>query len=92
MATTTSSPAGDFLAAAIGLVENDALKVYLPLVQGFLTSISGNPSTVNIMAQIASFEAQALAALPSLEQAVVKDLVMLLQAQIAKLTPAAPAA
>lgn len=89
MATTASSAPGDFLQAVLQIIENDALKQLLPLLTSFLTNVGSNPSQMNIMAQLASLEVQALAALPNLEAAVVKDLAALIQAQVAKLTPTA---
>lgn len=87
--TTTSL--GTFIQAALDIVKNDALKTALPVITGFFQNISANPSVSNLTAQLAALEVDLLAALPNLEQAVVKDLAALIQQEVTTLTtPATP--
>jgi hypothetical protein len=89
-ATMADNSIGQFLATALKTVQNDALKIVLPIIQGGLTNIIANPSPANIVAQKGLILAQFMAALPNLEAAVAKDLATQIQADIAAL--ALPAA
>lgn len=74
------------------LVKSDLAKDVLPLLLTFLTSIAGNPTQINFVAQLAKFEADFLAAVPGIGQDVLKDLVSLVSQEAqALLTPPAAA-
>lgn len=60
------------------LVKADGAKTVLPLLQTFLTSIAGNPTQINFLAQLAKFEVDFLAAVPGIGQDVLKDLIGLI--------------
>jgi hypothetical protein len=91
MPTTTTS-IGSFLQAVIAIIKADATKTVLPILVGFLSNISNNTSELNIIAQLTALEADLLAAEPNLEQAVIKDIVALLQQDLASLSSASGAA
>lgn len=69
------------LTELLTLVKTDAAKDVLPLLSTFLTSIAANPSQVNFVAQLAKFEVDFLAVLPSIGQDVVKDLIGLINTE-----------
>lgn len=58
----------------LAIAKNDALKSVLPLLAQFFTSISTDPTALNIAAQLASLEVGILAALPGIAQDELKGL------------------
>jgi hypothetical protein len=85
--TTTSL--GTLIQSAITIVKDDALSTTMPVITAFFQNISSNPSTSNLTAQLAALEVDLLAALPNLEQAVVKDLAALIQQEVTALAASA---
>lgn len=77
-----------FLNQVIAFAKNDVLKAALPIISQFLTNVSSDPSTLNITAQLVALEGNLLAALPSTEAQVIKDINAVLQQQIAALQAA----
>ena len=93
---TTTTSLGTILESILTVVKNDALKTALPVVSTLLSNVMNNTDPLNLTAQAAAFQVNLLAAVPNLEQAVVKDIAVIVQAQVAALaasaaTPAAPA-
>lgn len=88
--TTTSL--GTLIQEAIAAAKNDAIKVGLPVLGSFFTNIGSNPSVANVTVQLAALQVNLLAALPNLEQAVIKDIAALLQAEITSLASSATTA
>lgn len=86
------------LNAAAGAVGKDAILSFLPVLNGFLTNIQGNPSQENLVAQGLLVEPALIAALPNFEASSVKDLagqiqtLMNAQAALLQTTLAAPPA
>ena len=86
------------LDAASATIQKDALLSFLPVLNGFLTNIQGNPSQENLIAQGLLVEPQLASALPNFEAASVKDLagqiqaLMNSQAALLQATLTAPAA
>lgn len=78
------------LQGLIAVAKGDAAKLILPLLSNFLQSIGNNPSEINIIAQLASFEAGVLAVLPTIGQDEVKELATLLQQEATQLLAAQP--
>jgi hypothetical protein len=76
------------LAALIAVAKTDAQKLVLPLLSNFLSSIANNPTEINIVAQLASFEAGLLAVLPTIEQDELKALSVILQTEATSLLSA----
>jgi hypothetical protein len=73
------------LQALITVAKTDAQKLVLPLLANFLNSIATNPTEINIIAQLASFEAGLLAVLPTIEQDELKELSSILQTEATSL-------
>ncbi len=79
---------GQIISQLVAIVKLDAAKSALPLLAAFFTSISVDPTAVNITAQLAKLEVDLLAALPAIEQDVLKELAALVSAEAqALLTP-----
>ena len=76
----------------IALAKADALKVALPALATFLTSIAANPSAINIVAQLAKLEVDLIAAAPGIEQSILGQLAATLHAEAQALIAPAPAA
>ena len=87
MSASTSTPIGSFLQAVISIVQGDATKTALPVLLNFLTNISSITSSVNLAAQLAALQVNLLAALPNIEQAVIKDIAAILEADLQALVP-----
>jgi hypothetical protein len=81
------------LTQLIAIAKTDVNKVLLPLIAAFFSSISTNPTQVNIAAQLAKLEVDVLAALPSIGQDVLAQFAALVNAEMQQLlaTPTAPA-
>lgn len=69
------------LTQLLALAKTDAAKTVLPLLQAFLTSVVANPTQLNLVAQVAKFEADFLAAIPGIGQDILKDLAQLVNAE-----------
>ena len=76
----------------IALAKTDALKAALPALATFLTSISTNPTAINIVAQLAKLQVDLIGALPGIEQDVLKQIATTIQGKAQELVTALPAA
>jgi hypothetical protein len=76
------------LQTLIAVAKGDAAKLVLPLLANFLNSIATNPTEINIIAQLASFEAGLLAVLPQIGQDEIKALAAQIQAEATSLLTA----
>lgn len=83
---TTTTVLGNAVQTLLTVVKNDALSTALPVLVSFLQNIQNNASTSNLAAQVAALEVNLLAALPNLENSVVKDLAALVQQELSALT------
>jgi len=79
----------ELLAGAISIAKTDAQKVILPLLATFFTSISTDSSAFNVTVQLAKFNADLLAALPTIEHDVVAGIAAQINTAIAAIKPAA---
>jgi hypothetical protein len=61
-------------AALIAFVKADILKAALPPVINFLTAVQGNPTPINVTAQLGLLNAALIAALPNLAQSEIQHL------------------
>jgi hypothetical protein len=84
MSATFSS----ILATLIAVAKGDAAKLVLPLLANFLNSIATNPTELNIVAQLAAFEAGLLTVLPQIGQDEIKALAAQIQAEATSLLTA----
>jgi len=75
------------LTSLIALVKADANKAALPAIATFFTNIASNPSSINIVAQLAKLEVDLIAALPGIEQAVLQQLATTLNTEAQALVP-----
>lgn len=76
----------------IAVAKADAAKTILPLLAAFFTSIATNPTAINVTAQVAKLQVDLIAALPSIELDVLKQLASILNAEAqALLSPSTPA-
>jgi hypothetical protein len=73
----------ELLAAA----KADEGKTLLPLIANAATSLAGNPTAQNGVAQGAKLLADAVAAQPNIGQDILKDLAVIVSAEAAALTP-----
>ncbi|MBU6232306.1 hypothetical protein KGP36_06765 [Patescibacteria group bacterium] len=72
------------------IAKTDANKLILPALAGFFTSISTNPSALNVTAALAKLNVDVMAALPTIGQDELKGIATLLNNQLAALaTPKA---
>jgi hypothetical protein len=83
---------GQILTQLIAIVKADAAKSALPLLATFFTSIAGNPTAINIAAQLAKLEVGLLAALPGIEQDVLKEVAAIVSAEAQAALGGAPPA
>lgn len=60
--------------AALAIAKADTQKALLPALATFFTSVAANPSAVNIAVQATKLNADLLAALPGIEQAVLAQI------------------
>ena len=65
---------GQLIDQLIAIVKADAAKTILPLLANFFTSIAANPNELNITVQLTKLNVEVLAALPGLEQDVLKQI------------------
>lgn len=72
---------GTLFSQLVAVAKNDAEKAALPILATFLTSIASNPSELNLVAQGGKALADLNAALPSIEQDLIKDLLTMIQAE-----------
>ena len=71
----------------LAIVKADAAKTVLPLLAAFFSSVAGNPTAINLAAQLAKLEVDLLAALPALEQEALKELATLVSVELQALLP-----
>lgn len=74
-----------FLTQLIAIAKDDTLKIALPIIATFISNVAENTSGVNIVAQLGALQAELAAALPNDEQAIVKDVSTILQAEVTAL-------
>jgi hypothetical protein len=86
---------GTVLRAILTVARNNAVAAALAPVNTLLTSVQQNADPVNVVAQVAAFQVNLLAAVPNLEQATVKDVASIVQQEVnalaASLSQSAPA-
>ena len=71
--------------ALLTIVKTDAQKTALPALLAFFQSAAANPSALNIAAALAKLNVDLLAALPGIEQDILKQIATLLENEIATL-------
>ena len=79
------------IASLIAIAKADAAKEALPALAAFFTSFSSNPTAINMVAQLAQLEVSLLAALPGIEQDVLKELATLVNTEAQALLAPKPA-
>lgn len=89
MSTTTTTPIGQLLQAIFNVAKNDLIKDALPALNKFFQSVAATPGTLNLAVQLAALQVDLLAAIPKLESDVVKDISVLIQADLQTLTASA---
>ena len=88
---------GTVVSAILSVVKNNTLAAALAPLNTLLTNVQQNADPVNLAAQAAAFQVNLLAAVPNLEQATVKDVAAIVQAEVNALaatltqTPPVPA-
>jgi hypothetical protein len=73
---------GTVVSAILTVVKNNALAAALAPLNTLLTNVQQNADPVNLAAQAAAFQVNLLAAVPNLEQATVKDVAAIVQAEV----------
>lgn len=73
------------------LIKGVAAEIALPLVTSFATNVEANPTPANFAAQLVALKVELLAALPNLEQGLIKGAVTDLQNQVIPLLTTAAA-
>lgn len=64
----------DVFKQVVALAKEDALKAALPALSNFLQSVATNPSKINLVVSAAKLQADLLAALPGIEQALLQSI------------------
>lgn len=70
---------GSVLNSILQVVKDNSLVAALGPVNSLLTSVQQDADPINLVAQAATFQVNLLAALPSLEQAIIKDVAAIVQ-------------
>ena len=83
------SSIGTIIENAITMTKNDALAKAAPLLAAFFTSISQNPSALNVINQLTVLNVQLVALGPVLGQEVLTDIANSLNAQVQAMVAAA---
>lgn len=68
--------------AMLAVIKNDSLKDLLPLLAAFFMAIAKNPTAVNIVAQLASLNAQIMATLPTIGQDALQSIANTLNTEV----------
>lgn len=69
----------------INIIKTDAEKAALPVIQSYIGDLIANPSQINIVAKTGKLIVDLQAALPDLQAQVTKDLLVILNTEIAAL-------
>lgn len=72
---------GQILEQLIAIAKADAAKAALPLLATFFSSIASNPTTINVTVQLAQLQVGLIAALPTIEQDLLKQIAALLNTE-----------
>lgn len=74
------STTSDALSTLWTNLEDDELKIVLPIGDNYFSAVQANPSPENVVAQSAQLEVSVVAALPNMEAAAAKDVATALKA------------
>lgn len=87
---------GQAVSGIVAIVKMDGAKVILPALASFLNDVAANPSGLNLTVKLAKLQIDVIAALPSIETDVLKQLATEInneaQTLLAPAMPATPAA
>lgn len=79
---------GTILQGIIAAVKSDAEAKALPLLAAFFSSVAGNPTALNVVAQLSVLNVGLIALGPALGQEILTDISSALNAEIAALVAA----